>query len=43
MLITSTKDAVKKKLVGVGKEIQATDASEIDRSCVEEQVKSTAR
>ena len=29
MLITSTKDAVKKKLVGIGIEVQATDFSEL--------------
>jgi cofilin len=29
MLITSTKDAVKKQLVGIGVEVQATDFSEI--------------
>jgi len=29
MLYTSTKDSLKKKLVGIGTEVQATDASEI--------------
>mmetsp|Transcript_2113 Transcript_2113/g.3018 ORF Transcript_2113/g.3018 Transcript_2113/m.3018 type:complete len:137 (+) Transcript_2113:38-448(+) len=32
MLITSTKDAVKKKLVGIGVEVQATDFSELQPS-----------
>jgi len=32
MLYTSTKDSLKKKLVGIGTEVQATDASEISRS-----------
>jgi len=31
MLYTSTKDSLKKKLVGIGTEVQATDASEISR------------
>ena len=31
MLITSTKDAVKKKLVGIGIEVQATDFSELQQ------------
>mmetsp|Transcript_14262 Transcript_14262/g.19766 ORF Transcript_14262/g.19766 Transcript_14262/m.19766 type:complete len:139 (+) Transcript_14262:1498-1914(+) len=43
MLITSTKDSVKKKLVGIGKEIQATDLSEIALEEVTAQVLSTAR
>ena len=38
MLYASTKDAVRKKLVGVGTEIQATDLSEIDRDSVMERV-----
>ena len=43
MLITSSKDAVKKKLVGIGKEIQATDASEIDIKEVTSQVLAISR
>jgi len=39
MLYTSSKDAVRKKLVGVGTEIQATDLAEIDREVVLEKVK----
>jgi len=39
MLYTSSKDAVRKKLVGVGTEIQATDLGEIDREVVLEKVK----
>ena len=39
MLITSSKDAVKKKLVGIGKEVQATDASEVDKQAILDQVK----
>jgi cofilin len=38
MLYASTKDAVRKKLVGVGVEIQATDLAEIDREAVLEKV-----
>jgi len=38
MLYTSTRDALKKKLVGIGTEVQATDASEIARDCVLEKV-----
>jgi len=38
MLYASSKDSVRKKLVGVGVEIQATDLSEIDRSSVLEKV-----
>jgi len=38
MLYASSKDAVRKKLVGVGVEIQATDLSEIDRQSVMEKV-----
>jgi len=34
MLYASSKDAVRKKLVGVGVEVQATDRSEIDHSSV---------
>jgi len=40
MLYTTTKDALKKKLVGIGVDIQATDLSEIDVSTVLEKVKS---
>jgi len=39
MLYASTKDAIRKKLVGVGVEIQATDLAEIDREAVLEKVK----
>ena len=38
MLYASSKDAVRKKLVGVGVEIQATDLAEIDRDTVLEKV-----
>jgi cofilin len=38
MLYTSSKDALRKKLVGIGTEIQATDAGEIDRQTVLEKV-----
>jgi len=38
MLYASSKDAVRKKLVGVGVEIQATDLAEIDRGTVLEKV-----
>jgi cofilin len=38
MLYASSKDAVRKKLVGVGVEIQATDLAEIDRESVLEKV-----
>jgi len=38
MLYASTKDAIRKKLVGVGCEIQATDLAEIDREAVLEKV-----
>ena len=43
MLFAGSKDSVKKKLVGIGKEIQATDASEIDLATVTEQVLAIAR
>ena len=43
MLITSSKDAVKKKLVGIGKEVQATDLSEVAYDTIKEQVLATAR
>jgi len=38
MLIASSKDAFRKKLVGIGTEIQATDRAEIDKSTVMEKV-----
>jgi len=38
MLYTSTKDSLKKKLVGLAVEIQATDSSEISREAVMEKV-----
>merc|ERR1711975_155013 len=38
MLYASTKDALKKKLVGIGTEIQATDLSEIDYQTVFDKV-----
>ena len=38
MLITSSKDAVKKKLVGISKEIQATDLSEVSLQVIIDQV-----
>jgi len=38
MLYASTKEAIRKKLVGVGVEIQATDLAEIDREAVLEKV-----
>jgi len=38
MLIASSKDAFRKKLVGIGAEIQATDRSEVDHSAVLEKV-----
>lgn len=34
MLVASSKDAFRKKLVGIGTEIQATDLSEIDHAVV---------
>lgn len=34
MLVASSKDAFRKKLVGIGSEIQATDLSEIDHAVV---------
>jgi PHP family Zn ribbon phosphoesterase len=40
MLYASSKDAIRKKLVGVGTEVQATDASEISFEAVLEKVKS---
>jgi len=38
MLYASSKDAVRKKLVGIGCEVQATDLSEIDKQVVLERV-----
>eukprot|EP00007_Cunea_sp_BSH-02190019_P006781 CAMPEP_0174228922 /NCGR_PEP_ID=MMETSP0417-20130205/22_1 /TAXON_ID=242541 /ORGANISM="Mayorella sp, Strain BSH-02190019" /LENGTH=139 /DNA_ID=CAMNT_0015306411 /DNA_START=38 /DNA_END=457 /DNA_ORIENTATION=+ len=43
MLITSTKDAVRKKLVGIGLEIQATDFSEIDIEEITQRCQSTTK
>jgi len=43
MLTASSKDAVKKPLVGISTEIQATDASEIDYDLVVEKVQSISR
>lgn len=40
MLYAASKDAVKKKLVGINHEIQATEYSELSRSEVTEKVKS---
>jgi len=38
MMYTSSKDGLRKKLVGVGTEIQATDRAEIDKEQVREKV-----
>jgi len=38
MLFASSKDALRKKLVGIGAEIQATDFSEIAKDTVHERV-----
>jgi len=38
MLYASTKEAMRKKLVGIGAEVQATDLSEVDRSAVLDRV-----
>merc|ERR1712014_305306 len=38
MIYTSTKDSIRKKLVGVGSEIQATDKAEISHAAVLEKV-----
>jgi Cofilin/tropomyosin-type actin-binding protein len=43
MLITSTKADVRKKLVGIGLEIQATDFSEIDLEEVTNRCQSTTK
>lgn len=40
MLYASSKDSLRKKLQGVGVEVQATDASEISYDAVLEKVKS---
>lgn len=40
MLYASSKDAIRKKLVGVGVEVQATDPSEISFDAVLEKIKS---
>jgi cofilin len=39
MMYTSTKDSIKKKLVGIQVEVQATDASEISEEAVAEKAK----
>jgi cofilin len=41
MLYPATKDAMKKALVGIGAELQATDASEISQEAVMEKFKLT--
>ena len=38
MLYASSKDAIRKKLVGIGHEVQGTDFSEIDYESVLERV-----
>ncbi len=38
MLVASSKDAFRKKLVGIGSEIQASDLSEIDQAVVLDKV-----
>lgn len=38
MMYTSSKDGLRKKLVGIGSEIQATDRAEIDHASVTEKV-----
>merc|ERR1711953_564315 len=43
MLTASSKDALKKQLVGISTEIQATDPSEIDYNCVLEKVQAISR
>merc|ERR1711974_509190 len=43
MLYAASKDAFRKKLVGIGNEVQATDMSEIDYQTVLEKVASTTR
>ena len=40
MLYAASKDAVKKKLVGINHEIQATELSELNKGEVTEKVKS---
>jgi len=39
MMYTSTKDSIKKKLVGIQVEVQATDAAEISEDAVAERAK----
>jgi hypothetical protein len=39
MMYTSTKDSIKKKLVGIQVEVQATDAAEISEDAVSERAK----
>lgn len=39
MVYTSSKDSLRKKLVGVATEIQATDEAEISKDAVEERCK----
>lgn len=39
MIYTSTKDSIRKKLVGIGSEVQATDKSEIAHDAVLEKVR----
>ena len=43
MLITGTKSEVRKKLVGIGLEVQATDASEIDEENVLDRCKAITK
>jgi cofilin len=38
MLYASTKDSLKKKLVGIGAEIQATDKSELEEAVILERL-----
>lgn len=38
MLYASSKDALRKKLVGIGAEIQATDSSEVSEDAIKEKV-----
>lgn len=40
MLYAASKDAVKKKLVGINHEIQATDHSELNKKDILEKIKS---
>jgi cofilin len=43
MLTASSKDAIKKQLVGISTEVQATDASEIEYSYILEKVQTISR